>query len=142
MTRTVVQRFGTLAIALILDLVVGEPAASYHPVVWIGRLVTALEQRAPRASRGTALLAGSATVAVTVAVTAALSFTAERLLSRQSLGVQLLIGGALLKPTFAVRELLAAGERVRAALAADDLAAARTALRSLVSRDPSALDRS
>jgi adenosylcobinamide-phosphate synthase len=138
---TIVERIGTLTIALILDAVLGEPSASYHPVVWIGRLVAVLESRAPRASRGRALIAGGVTTVVTVAATIALSSTAERLLGRQSLVARLLVGGALLKPTFAVRELFAAAERVRVALAADDLPAARTALRSLVSRDVQALDR-
>ena len=37
-----------LLAALALDLVLGEPPAAAHPVVWIGKLVSALERLAPR----------------------------------------------------------------------------------------------
>jgi adenosylcobinamide-phosphate synthase len=52
----------------------------------------------------------------------------------------LLPGAVLLKASLALRELGAAAERVRRPVEAGDLPAARDALRSLCSRDPSQLD--
>jgi adenosylcobinamide-phosphate synthase len=50
------------------------------------------------------------------------------------------VGIFLLKSSFALRELGAAAERVRAPVAAGDLPRARAALRSLCGRDPAQLD--
>jgi cobalamin biosynthesis protein CobD/CbiB len=38
-----------LALAVALDLLVGDPPNRWHPVAWIGRLITLARERAPRA---------------------------------------------------------------------------------------------
>ncbi len=136
------ERALTLAAALVLDRAFGEPPLGLHPVVGIGNLVAILERRAPMGSGALQFAYGCGLVAVTVGTTVGLGALTERLAGRLPLGPRLLTQGALLKPSFAVRELLAVGERVREPLERGDLVAARIALRSLVSRDPSALDAS
>ncbi len=134
------ERALTVAVALVLDRAFGEPPPALHPVVGIGNLVAALERRAPIGSGTLQFAYGCGLVAATVGTTVGLSALTERLVGCLPLGPRLLAQGAILKPAFAVRELLAVGERVRELLERGDLVAARVALRDLVSRDPSALD--
>ncbi len=123
--------------ALGWDLLAGEPPAGAHPVVWTGRCIAWLEARAPRAPRAQ-LLFGVGVVTVPTIATAALGAASERVLPRI---VRTLLAVWLLKSTFSVRALLAAGEAVERRLVADDLEGARAALRSLVSRERDTLDR-
>lgn len=130
----------TLASALVLDQLLGEPPPTLHPVVWIGRLATAMERRAPAASPTAQLAYGVALIAVVVGSGSGTAALADAHLQRLSPGPRILLRAVLLKPTFAAKELLAAAERVYAPLEAHDLGSARVALRSLVGRDPSHLD--
>jgi adenosylcobinamide-phosphate synthase len=127
-----------LVTALAIDVVLGEPPNALHPVVWMGSLVRALERRAP--ARGPlAQLAAGALIAVTVPLVFALA-TVVLLRELRTWPVGAFAAGALLlSSTFAIRGLGRAARGVRDALAARDLGAARHALRSLCSRDPSAL---
>jgi adenosylcobinamide-phosphate synthase len=123
--------------ALALDVVVGEPPAAVHPVVWMGRLQRRLRRWAPRrpapAFAWGCLMAAAGPLVFAGAAWALLRATA-------TLGwLQLAIEVWLLKSAFAIRALGGAATAVARALAAGDLPAARQGLRSLVSRDTSAL---
>ncbi len=78
------RRSAVLATALALDLALGEPPAGLHPVVWFGRLVSALERRAPRGAPALELAAGTAMVALSLGVAVATSVAAGRALARIS----------------------------------------------------------
>lgn len=127
-----------LAIALVLDAALGEPPNAVHPVAWIGALASLVLRAAPR--NPAAQLGFGALVALGIplgcAAAAAVLVDAG---ARWSV-LELAIAVALVKPSFALRALGEAGERVRRALAAGDLLRARRDLTSLCSRDPSALD--
>src|SRR5206468_396560 len=120
-----------------VDLLWGEPPASLHPVVWMGKVIGALERHAPE---GTAarLVYGAGMVAAGVALFAVPASSLEQTLRRWGLAGAVALG-LCLKPAFAVDALLGAGRRVGEALECGDLAAARAGLRCLVSRDTSAL---
>jgi adenosylcobinamide-phosphate synthase len=130
----------TLGVALILDRLAGEPPRALHPVVWLGKLATLIERRAPSTTSTSQLAAGAALVGVVVGTASIIATLAEVVLARLLPGPRILLRAVLLKPTFAVRELLSAAERVQAPLETGDLEAARGALRDLVSRDPTSLD--
>ena len=121
--------------AIVMDLVIGEPPTRIHPVVWMGNLQRSLQRRTP-AGRSPAFLWGAF-----MALSGPLVFgAASWLVLGQLTGLaHFLLSVYLLKSSFAVRELAAAGLRVRRALAMNDLSGARVALGSLVSRDTSAL---
>ena len=128
----------TLVTALAVDGLFGEPPARFHPVVWMGRLVSALERRAP-ARESLRLWYGTVLVAVTLTCVGVPAWAVDRWLRRLgAVGAVLL--GVCLKPAFAVRELLRAAERVGTALESGDLPAARQWLRWLVSRETSELE--
>lgn len=129
-----------LGVAVALDLLFGEPSAGAHPVVWMGKVITALERRAPVEGRWRPFIAGVAMAAAVPALFgAAAGFLAFGL---RELGAAAYIAGgaALLKSTFSVRGLARAAVAVGRPLAEGDLEGARAALPSLVSRDPAALD--
>lgn len=123
--------------ALGLDLLAGEPPARLHPVVWIGRSISWLEARAPRAPRS-ALLFGMLIAALPACAAAVVGVLVGRLRCGP---VRLLLSIWLLKATFSVRGLLDASRSVEERLVAEDLPGARDGLRSLVSRDRCSLDR-
>jgi adenosylcobinamide-phosphate synthase len=134
-----------LAGALLADLTLGEPPASFHPVVWMGRMTilaerrlggpSAVHPRPPGAQRAAGLL---------LALALPVLFAAGAAAAIRGGGPLPVIGWAigvwLTKSTFALRALGRAAGQVRAPLASGDLAGARRALAALCSRDPAVLD--
>jgi len=55
-----------LFVALALDAFVGEPPAKVHPVVWMGRIVAALEKVLYKGTERTQRLKGTAAAAVVI----------------------------------------------------------------------------
>src|SRR5215212_3391497 len=86
------------------------------------------------------LAAGAALVCVVVGSASVIATLAEAVLARLPLGPRILLRAVSLKPTFAVRELVQAAERVQVPLEMGDIDGARAALRDLVSRDATRLD--
>ncbi|KAB7623377.1 adenosylcobinamide-phosphate synthase CbiB [Alkalilimnicola sp. S0819] len=124
-----------LLLAVVLDYWLGEPRRG-HPLVAFGRLAQALERLCNRASgRYTARLFGLLAWLLAVLPATVLAATLSRLETWGPLCSVLLlylcIGGA---------SLAEHGRRVRDALQAGDLPAARAAAGLLVSRDSEALD--
>lgn len=133
-------RLGSLLLALAADALLGEPPAGVHPVVWIGRLISWLERRAPRTGRAAQLAYGAA-IAVTTLAAAALPVVFLGRLSRSWHPLaRLALQAVCLKPTFAARDLCLHLDRVRVPLEAGRLAEARASLQMIVSRDTRALD--
>ncbi len=123
-----------LALAVVIDLAMGEPPARFHPTVWIGRTVAVADRLSPREGRR-GLLAGALVVLVITALwSAAAYFAAQGLREAHNLAY-ILAGAALLKTTFAVRMLHQVAARVRRLLAQGDMDQVRANMTSLVSRD-------
>ena len=132
-----------IALAWLIDLVVGEPPARFHPVVWMGIYLGAMRKRLPATLLAGALawLGGAVLVTLAAWLMTRLISGAVNLLSispnLQSLLSSLLFALAL-KPLFAWRALQQAGLAVATA---PDLAEARRLLGwHLVSRATANLD--
>jgi adenosylcobinamide-phosphate synthase len=123
-----------LAAATLVDVAIGEPPNAVHPVVWMGRTTSWLVARAPRDGAIAQLAAGAGIAIVVPAVFAAGAAVAV------AYAPAFVVGTWLLKSSAAGRALGRAGLDVARPLDRGDLAGARTALRSLCSRDPSHLD--
>lgn len=134
------DRLVIVFLAILLDQLLGEPPTWLHPVVGIGKLVARLERRAPTLSRWGELIYGGLISGITIASASALAALADRWARHLPVLVRHIAQAALLKPTFAMRALFEAVAQVRRPLGRGELNEARAALRSLVSRDPSALD--
>jgi adenosylcobinamide-phosphate synthase len=129
-----------LAIALALDLVLGDPPNRWHPVAWLGTLIAAGRRRLARGSV-VWLLAAGAGLTVFVAVVAALAGALVARLASHAGAAGPLIEGAALSLCLSVRGLWRAAGEVARLLEGGDLGGARAALAfHLVSRDTSGLD--
>lgn len=138
-----------MGIALGVDFL-GEPPAVWHPVIWYGKLIHWLEQKAPQRSTSQFLYGGGMlALAAPVAIVPALfvhtmakelrTYMRKQGLTLFALLLSSLIEGIALKPFFALHLLITSGREVRLALEKEDLVAARSALQALVSRDRSQL---
>ena len=122
----------------VLDAVFGDPAWLPHPVVWMGRCISALEKRLravlPKTPRGE-LLGGGIVAAVlplaTLAVTGTICALAARLHPLAGLAVQMFWCAQAL----AARGLVQESRNVYKKLAKGDLPAARRAVARIVGRD-------
>lgn len=147
--RLAPERGAAVVMALGLDML-GEPPATWHPVVWFGKLIHTWERGAPRGHLPQMLYGG--VILVLAAPTAFLPAAVVHLIAKRAHRhakqrgflcsgslLYALIEGAGLKPCFAWRMLVEAGRSVRQALERSDLPAAREVLRNLVSRDRTGL---
>jgi adenosylcobinamide-phosphate synthase len=139
MARALSSPLVVLALALFADAALGEPPRPLHPVVWMGRAITRLEQHAPASGAWPQLTIGVFIALVVplvfaLAGGAVLSATAPWPLLHVALSV------LLLKSSFALRALGQAAGDMRDLLGCGRLDAARGALWSLCSRDARQLD--
>jgi adenosylcobinamide-phosphate synthase len=111
------------ALGIALDRVVPEPPGAVHPVVLFGAVMTGLEQRIHRDSKGAGLLHAGAGFALGLAAGIFVRSTA--------LATSSAVAG---------RGLTLAATAVERSLRDEDLVQARALLPALVGRDPSALD--
>jgi adenosylcobinamide-phosphate synthase len=124
-------RLVVLILALLVERFVGEYPNRWHPVVWMGTTIRAVERRAP--VRGQ-FAWGLGMAAILPTLFAALGWGVSLVPV-----LDVVAGAFLLKACFAIRALGSAGDVVADAVDADDLPSAREGLRSLCSRDPSTL---
>jgi adenosylcobinamide-phosphate synthase len=126
------DRAAVLAVALALDLGVGEAGGRWHPVAVAGRLLEEGYRPWRGRSPGGELAGGAAALAAVAGMVAVVTWGANRIARRPL--TRALIGGLLLKQTFSIRRLLQEGAGVAAALERSDLDETRLRLRALVSR--------
>src|SRR4030042_976500 len=130
-----------LLIALILDLIFGEPPNAWHPVAWLGKLISVETRLAPKKDRARQLAYGVSMVLITlVLVVTAVYFWLAYLRELNTI-VYVIVAGLLLKFSFSLHGLRQAIESVSRLLAKDNLNQARISLKSLVSRDTGELSK-
>ena len=132
------EELAVLAVAVVLDLLLGEPPAWAHPTVWMGRATAVLEKRAPR-GRKAGLVAGAAITLFLAALWATAAYFVAAALKDIHLIAYILVGGALLKTTFSIRLLHREAANAKHLLVRGDLPGVRAQMPALVSRDPSRL---
>jgi adenosylcobinamide-phosphate synthase len=129
-----------LALAVALDLLVGDPPNRWHPVAWIGRLITLGRAWAPRAPEDLALY-GTFLILIVAGLAAGGALVAQALLGELPGPGAPLAQAWLLKCSFSLSGLFTAVELVRGHLVARDVDGARRQLAwHLVSRDTTGLD--
>ena len=136
------------ALALAIDRAWGEPPAAVHPVVWMGRLLAAMERRFPSAPAGRAFAAGALGWWVGATVSVGLAWGVQETVTRVASAalpgwagtcVAAALLAALLKPFLSLRLLIEEGLAVERALERS-LAAGRERTARLCSRDTRLLD--
>jgi adenosylcobinamide-phosphate synthase len=135
-----------LLLAVILDLLIGDPRVDYHPVALIGKLISAWERLLyrPAAALPTKRLAGALLVLGTVLPVWLLVYFCLNWLHRLSLSaghpqwwayIYLVAGALCLWATISIRSLDRAAREIFDLLRRGDLAEARRRLGFIVGRD-------
>jgi adenosylcobinamide-phosphate synthase len=131
-----------LLIALALDLIFGEPPDAWHPIAWLGKLISVETRLAPKMGKAKQLAYGVSIVLITLGVIVAAVYFCLAYLREVNPIVYIIVAGLLLKFTFSLRGLRQAIRTVRELLAKNNLSQARISLKSLVSRDTNELSKS
>jgi len=133
-------------LALLFDLLLGDPPNRFHPTAWMGSLIAFLMRFRPRGNRLAELAYGVFVLLVGVALSVLAGIAITQLINSLIPNYQLLITlitALALKLTISLRGLDRAARDVQSALEADNLPEARRLLSwHLVSRDTSQLDES
>lgn len=126
-------------LALLLDMLFGDPPSRFHPVAWMGSWIAFLRKQAPRGNALASFLYGAGTVGGSACVLGLGGWwTAGQLRGRR---YGWLVEGAVLSLFLAWKGLMRAGAAVEKPLGQGDLDEARRMLGwHLVSRDVSQLD--
>jgi len=131
-----------LLIALALDLVFGEPSNTWHPVAWLGKLISMETKYAPKRGKLKQIAYGVSMALITLGLITTAVYFLLAYLSGLSLIFYVGIAGLLLKFSFSLRGLRQAIDAIKRFLAKDNLVQARISLKSLVSRNTTELSKS
>ena len=124
-----------LALAIVVELIIGDPPNAFHPVAWIGRVIAFFERFGLNKRRRFQFIYGLVmTLAVTAFFTAA-AFFLLAYLKDVSAVAYVIVGALLLKSTFSFRGLKRVALRIGRLLEKNELNEARFKMRALVSRD-------
>ncbi|WP_234346770.1 adenosylcobinamide-phosphate synthase CbiB [Halomonas sp. G11] len=129
-----------IAVAIMIDLIVGDPRSLPHPVVIIGRFISHYERLWNRGSPKQRRLSGVLLTVIVVGGVWGGSVLVLAILARLHPGLALIAELWLLSTTLAIKGLADAGRAIAAPLAKGDLPAARQALGMIVGRDTYGLD--
>ncbi len=130
-----------LLLALSLDFIFGEPWNTWHPVAWLGSLISAETRWAPRKGTFTQLAYGAGMIILTLGLIVAAVYFLLAKLGEFNIPAYLILSAILLKCSFSLRGLRQAIRRVGRYLTTDDLDEARLSLKALVGRDTTKLNR-
>ncbi len=135
-----ISQMSILILALVLDLVIGEPPEIIHPTVIIGKTSERLSKKAS-GFRSHGRLFGCLMASLIVLLATSSTFLLLEF-ARAQLGqpAQVVLGALLLKTSFAIRSMNLHVKPIKDALQEGDLSRARAALRRIVRRDTEGLD--
>jgi adenosylcobinamide-phosphate synthase len=124
-----------LALAIALDIALGDPPSVIHPVAWMGKVISFLERGSHRQHPATQFLCGVGMALFTMALFIIPAYFILLYLEGLSLIAYIIVAAVFLKCTFSIRGLRHAALGVKELLQGNKLGEARFALRSLVSRN-------
>ncbi|OFV67575.1 MAG: Cobalamin (vitamin B12) biosynthesis CbiB [Candidatus Syntrophoarchaeum caldarius] len=128
-----------LVLAILIDILIGEPPEEIHPVVWIGTVIDHLDGRIVRVGGCLDLLKGAGLLATCILLFGLVTFIVMDITGRWFL-LEVIVGGFILKSTFSFRYFKDAVRKVYEALSEKDLDLARSQISMLVSRKTDELD--
>ncbi|AQX73083.1 cobalamin biosynthesis protein [Dehalococcoides mccartyi] len=126
-------------LALVIDMVFGDPPNAFHPVAYMGKVISLFERAGFKGGKGYQFVYGIVMVIFTMALFfVPVYFLLDWLQGINSI-VYIIVSAILFKMCFTVTGLRKAALLIKRLLEKDDIAQARFELRSLVSRDTSKL---
>jgi len=129
-----------LLAAVVLDLILGEPPAAVHPVVWMGK-ATLVVEKILRRSRIPLKVAGIILVFTIMFLFVGSATALQIFRSHLNPYVYIMVSIFLLKSSFAIRALRVPSLKIAEAVKDGNLDEARKWVPHLVRRDPSKLDK-
>lgn len=132
-----------LLLGFIIDLIIGDPQSSFHPVRFIGRLIEASESRLRRAfpkNEKGELAAGIVLVIITVLIPTVIVILLLRLFGLVSVYLRFALETVLCWQFLAVKSLRVESMKVYRALKSGSINEARKAVSMIVGRDTDSLD--
>ncbi len=129
------ESLAVFLLAMAFDILLGEPPARIHPVVWIGRLIAFLRARA-----GSTRMQGFALAFIVISVSVLAGHFLVYAAGQVPL-LSLLVGAYLFKSTFAIRCLLEVSGSI-GRMIDQDISEAKKMLPALVGRNTAPLNRS
>ncbi|MDH3312894.1 MAG: cobalamin biosynthesis protein [Nitrosopumilus sp.] len=135
-----------IGIAILIDLTVGDPKNKYHPTAWMGRLIAIFTPAAKNQNSIIEKAGGILIITLTSIVVISLLLILDIGISMIpydyiSIITSVIIGGLLLKTTFAIRGMEKHAYKVLESLDQDNLEKARTNLSMIVKRNTKNLDK-
>ncbi len=131
-----------LALGLVIDLALGDPASAIHPVAWMGKVISFLVKSGSGHRPLPQFLYGILIVLIIIAVFVTPVYFGLFYLKSLSAVAYVVAGAILFKITFSLRGLWRAALGIKTLLQQEKLAEARFELRALVGRDTARLDKS
>ncbi|MEW6085759.1 MAG: cobalamin biosynthesis protein [Chloroflexota bacterium] len=133
----------SIFLALLFDLLLGDPPNRYHPTAWMGNLISFLKRFRPHGNRFAEFAYGCFILLIGVGLTSGIALLLERFAASLPAWAGWLTSGLFLSLTISLRGLNRAARDVQLALEKQDLSEARRLLSwHLVSRDTSQLNES
>jgi adenosylcobinamide-phosphate synthase len=129
-----------LILALIIDLVFGEPPTVIHPVGWMGKAIAFMIKPGKDRSSKMQLVWGLVVVMAAIGLFVTPVYFGLLYCKNFNIVLYIVLSAVILKTSFALKGLRLAGLKIRSLLAQHKLADARFELQSLVGRDTSTLD--
>ncbi|MEM1717765.1 MAG: cobalamin biosynthesis protein [Thermosphaera sp.] len=130
-----------VALALVIDLVFGEPPRAIHPTHWAGVLASWIDARIPRGNRSVERLAGAALALLLPLLFSSLTVLLLSLVkSLLGKAAWVLASAYILKLSFAIRDMEQHAKPVILKVAEGDIPGARFYVSRIVGRDVSNLD--
>ena len=129
-----------LSLAVLIDILVGEPPSPLHPTVWMGRLIEVVYRFGGKLTPPMEKAYGVVLAVGVVGVSAGASYLFLQLVNRFSIEpIQIIISAILLKCTFSIRAMSEYASDLASAVRRGDYAEARSILKHIVRRDPESL---
>ncbi|MDV0447615.1 Cobalamin biosynthesis protein CobD [Methanosarcinaceae archaeon Ag5] len=129
-----------LLLAILIDLILGEPPEKIHPVVWIGTVIQFFKNRIPKNhQKFYGVVMAVTTILFAGAVAFAVVWFSHLYFLPTFVGV--IIQAWFLKATFAVKCMMSPAKEMKKKLNQDDLDVVRDELKTYVSRDTSKLSK-
>jgi adenosylcobinamide-phosphate synthase len=131
-----------LALAFCIDLVLGDPPDTIHPVAWMGKAISLLERGGLRLHPIWQFVYGMMMTFLTIAFFVTPAYFLLSYLQGWNQIAYIIVSGVLLKLMFSIRGLWHSAVKIKQLLKEDNLEKTRFELRALVSRDTRNLDKS
>jgi len=127
------------ALAVIIDLALGDPPNAIHPVAWMGKVIGLLEKGGPKLKPAGQFIYGMVMTLFTMALFVVPVYFVIFYAWRFNAIAGIIISALLFKSTFTITGLRRAAQKVRNLLKEENIDKTRFELRALVSRDTSKL---